>query len=308
MQGIGVRHEWQGQSSRRKLTFHSNVWQNRTGRGDKAAKHITHAKPVIFRPCMSPKIPLPRLPEPDVKPAPYRLFAWTALSLALLMLWDFSGLDLPMAHWFGSANGFALESHWLWRDWLHDKIRLWPWGLELALLLGIFWPFGTLKQLPKARRTQLALTTFATLLVVSTIKIHSLSSCPWDLQEFGGVARYVSHWAWGVRDGGTGGCFPAGHASAGFAFIGGFFAFRHALPKTAWRWFAGAMLVGAVFGLAQQIRGAHYMSHTFWTAWLCWTVAAVIDAGVSRLIARSRARAPEPTPALSIPMPLTPAK
>jgi membrane-associated PAP2 superfamily phosphatase len=106
----------------------------------------------------------------------------------------------------------------------------------------------------------------------------------------------VSLWAWGVRVGGTGGCFPAGHASAGFAFIGGFFAFRQVLPATARRWLAGAMAVGLVFGLAQQVRGAHYMSHTLWTAWLCWTVAAGVDASVSQLIARTRPRAPAPAP------------
>jgi membrane-associated PAP2 superfamily phosphatase len=126
------------------------------------------------------------------------------------------------------------------------------------------------------------------------------------LQEFGGAASYVSHWAWGVRDGGTGGCFPAGHASAGFAFVGGFFAFRQALPKTARRWLAGAMAAGLVFGLAQQVRGAHCMSHTFWTAWLCWTVAAGIDAAISRLMARSRAHATAPVSGLSALTPLTP--
>ena len=235
-----------------------------------------------------------------------RIIAWTAISFALLVLWDFSGFDLTMAHWFGSARGFALESNWLWRDVLHDDIRLWPWAFELALLLAIFWPFGSLKYLPTIRRAQLALTTFAALLVVSLIKLYSRSSCPWDLQQFGGIASYVSHWAWGVRDGGTGRCFPAGHASAGFAFIGGFFAFRHGLPKTAWRWFAGAMLVGALLGLAQQIRGAHYMSHTLWTAWLCWTVAAAIDAVVSRVKARNDSLAQAPARALSRPMPLTP--
>ena len=236
----------------------------------------------------------------------HRLFLWTTLSFFLLLVWDFSGLDLWMAGWFGSASGFPLESHWLWRDLLHDDIRLWPWVLELGLLVAIFWPLGTLKKLPMARRAQLALTTLVALLVVSTIKIYSRSSCPWDLQQFGGVATYVSHWSWGVRDGGTGGCFPAGHASAGFAFIGGFFVFRHVLPRTAWRWFAGAMMVGALFGLAQQIRGAHYMSHTLWTAWFCWTVAAAADAAVSQLIARNRSRAAAPAPVLSAPMPLTP--
>jgi membrane-associated PAP2 superfamily phosphatase len=230
-------------------------------------------------------------------PAPRTYFLrWTLGSLFLLLIWDYSGLDLAMAHWFGTAGGFALESHWLWRKLLHDDVRPWPWVLELYLLAGIFMPLGSLKRLPAARRVQLALSTLAALLTVSAIKLHSHTSCPWDLQDFGGVAAHVSHWAWGVRDGGSGGCFPAGHASAGFAFIGGFFAFRQVLPQTARRWLAGAMLAGFVFGLAQQVRGAHYMSHTFWTAWLCWTVAAGVDAAVSRLIAQNRSRAPAPAP------------
>jgi len=34
-------------------------------------------------------------------------------------------------------------------------------------------------------------------------------------------------------------------------------------------------------GLAQQVRGAHYMSHTLWTAWLCWSSAALVDRAVT---------------------------
>ena len=255
------------------------------------------------------------LAQPPARPAPSRIFFWTLAGLLGLLLWDASGLDLALARWFGSASGFALENHWLWRGLLHDDIRHWPWGLELGLLIAIFWPVGGFRQLPTVRRAQLALGTLAALLVISSLKLRSHTSCPWDLQEFGGTATYLSHWAWGLRDGGHGGCFPAGHASAGFAFISGFFAFRHALPATARRWLAAAMAAGLIFGLAQQVRGAHYMSHTFWTAWLCWTVAAVIDAAVSRWLARSRAPAAAPTPATASGLtalapltPLTPAK
>lgn len=133
-------------------------------------------------------------------------------------------------------------------------------------------------------------------------------SCPWDLQQFGGVARYLSHWAWGVSDGGAGGCFPSGHASAGFAFVGGFFAFRHTLPLTARRWLIGALAAGLLLGLAQQVRGAHYMGHTLWTAWFCWAAAALVDQGVSQLISQNRLRAAAPEPALSGRSPLMPAK
>jgi membrane-associated PAP2 superfamily phosphatase len=27
------------------------------------------------------------------------------------------------------------------------------------------------------------------------------------------------------------------------------------------------------FGIAQQFRGAHFLSHDLWTAMICWTVA-----------------------------------
>ncbi|MDP1954005.1 MAG: phosphatase PAP2 family protein [Polaromonas sp.] len=223
------------------------------------------------------------------------------IGLFLLMAWDHSSLDLGMARWFGSATGFALENHWFWRGVLHDGLRPLPWLLELGLLLAIVKPVGALNQLTALRRTQLALTTLAALLMVSNIKLHSRTSCPSSLQEFGGMASYVSHWAWGIRDGGDGGCFPAGHASAGFAFLGGFFAFRQRLPATATRWLAGAMMAGLLLGVAQQVRGAHYMSHTFWTAWFCWVTAASLDRVFSQIERWTSQRLPrDPAPALDL--------
>jgi membrane-associated PAP2 superfamily phosphatase len=32
-----------------------------------------------------------------------------------------------------------------------------------------------------------------------------------------------------------------------------------------------------VLGLGQQLRGAHYMSHTLWTASLCWMAGLLLD-------------------------------
>ena len=37
------------------------------------------------------------------------------------------------------------------------------------------------------------------------------------------------------------------------------------------------LLAGLVLGLGQQWRGAHFTSHTLWTAWLCWGVAFGLD-------------------------------
>jgi membrane-associated PAP2 superfamily phosphatase len=39
-----------------------------------------------------------------------------------------------------------------------------------------------------------------------------------------------------------------------------------------WGLFAGIAL-GLIFGLGQQLRGAHFFSHDVWTAAICWFIA-----------------------------------
>jgi membrane-associated PAP2 superfamily phosphatase len=109
-------------------------------------------------------------------------------------------------------------------------------------------------------------------LLVPLIKRVSLTSCPWSLAEFGGAASYVSHWAWGRTDGGPGHCFPSGHASGAFSFLAGWWALRVSAPRAARWWLVLTVVVGLVFGWGQMMRGAHYASHTLWTAWICWAV------------------------------------
>ena len=145
-----------------------------------------------------------------------------------------------------------------------------------------------------AQRLQLVLTTLLSLLAVVSIKYISSTSCPWDLAEFGGVARYVSHWTLGVVDGGGAHCFPAGHASAGFAFFGGYFVLRDAAPRAARIWLWATLVVGLVLGISQQARGAHFMSHTLWTAWLCWTIAWLCDGAATHLRLRYQAHPATP--------------
>lgn len=198
---------------------------------------------------------------------------WTAGSLLCLLAWDASGLDLVLAHWFGTAQGFALRDHWLFTTVLHEGARRLSWLLVVGLSLAVWWPVGVLRQLDRWQRLQLVVSILLGLALVVAIKRISSTSCPWDLAEFGGLARYVSHWRFGLVDGGGAHCFPAGHASAGFAFVGGYFVLRDRAPRAARIWLAAALAAGLVLGVSQQMRGAHFMSHTLWTAWLCWTVA-----------------------------------
>jgi membrane-associated PAP2 superfamily phosphatase len=200
-----------------------------------------------------------------------------ALALLVLLCWDLGGLDLPLAQLLGGGASLPWREHWLPARLVHDGGRWVSWMLAVALCLGVWWPLGWLRRIPRPRRLQLALATLLSVLVVSTIKQWSPTSCPWDLREFGGLARHLSHWRL-QADGGSGHCFPAGHASSGFCFIGGYAAFHPSEPAIARVWLGGALSLGLVFGLAQQVRGAHFMSHTLWSAWICWFVVTCVFA------------------------------
>jgi len=210
-----------------------------------------------------------------------RLLGWTALALLCLVAWDASGLDLPVARLFATPAGFVLRDNEFLVRVMHTSAKNLSWVLVLGLMLAIVWPVGFLRRLDRGERVQMALGIVASVLVITLIKRGSQTSCPWDLDEFGGVAHYVSHWSWGQGDGGPGHCFPAGHASAAFAFLGGYFVLARRLPGMARWWLLATLVAGLVLGLVQQLRGAHYMSHTLWTGWLCWSTSLAIDMGCS---------------------------
>jgi len=218
-----------------------------------------------------------------------RLLGVTLLFLTVVLLWDLSNFDLPLARLAGTAGGFPWRDNRVLLLVMHEGPRLLSWLLLFALFAMVRWPLGFLRRLDLWGRLQLAVSVLAGVVVVSLIKNISDTSCPWDLVEFGGMARHVSHLAWGVVDGGPGRCFPAGHASAAFAYLGGWFALRGAAPAAAQRWLVVAGVVGLLLGLGQQWRGAHYMSHTLWTAWICWTVGLAIDLCVQALRRRRAA-------------------
>jgi membrane-associated PAP2 superfamily phosphatase len=60
--------------------------------------------------------------------------------------------------------------------------------------------------------------------------------------------------------------------------VGGYFAFNASCQRLARQWLAAALAAGMVLGLAQQWRGAHFMSHTLWSAAVCWAVACAVRA------------------------------
>ena len=203
----------------------------------------------------------------------WRPYATVSLILLITFLaWDSTAWDMQLATMLGEPSGFVLRDHWWMAKFMHAGARNLGWIFLVAMLIGIWRPWGALRDLATADRVILFLSVLSALLSVTLIKGFSQTSCPWDLQAFGGMAPSVSHWNLWVRDGGGGHCFPAGHASTGFAFMAAYFGLRQNNAPGAMKWLLVAVCIGFILGISQQMRGAHFMSHTLWTAWLCWTV------------------------------------
>jgi membrane-associated PAP2 superfamily phosphatase len=97
--------------------------------------------------------------------------------------------------------------------------------------------------------------------------------CPSEIRRYGGDVAYAKlcePFPAGDRPERKGGCFPAGHASGGFALMG-----LLALRGTRrWRFSALALGLGLGWwmGLYQMLKGAHYLSHTVTTMLVAWLV------------------------------------
>ena len=214
----------------------------------------------------------------------HRFIQITLLALVAIGAWDAWGWDIPLAALFTDNEGFFWNHHWFLNVVMHSGAKwvnsfLWA---ALLMMLTLHEGVGVLGRLSSFRRVTLVVTIVAAALAVASVKRFSSTSCPWDLVQFGGTVPYVGHWAEAI-DGGPGHCFPAGHASVGFSWLAMYFALRDIAPRTARRTLVGALLAGLVLGLAQQMRGAHFMSHTLWTAWICWTVCGALQFLVDRI-------------------------
>jgi membrane-associated PAP2 superfamily phosphatase len=81
---------------------------------------------------------------------------------------------------------------------------------------------------------------------------------------------------WGAGDGGPGRRLPAGHVSNAFALVGGTFELRAVSTRASRLWLVVVCVLGLVLGLTQLLRGAHFASHSLWTAWICWSLSVLL--------------------------------
>lgn len=198
----------------------------------------------------------------------------------LAAMWlEFSGVDLWLAdviyHWSGDS--------WRWRDAWVTATLVHEYGrsfvavlvLMLVLLIAASWWVAVLRPF-RSGLCYVLVSAIMAGLIVNIGKRLTQVDCPWDLLRYGGTVGYVRNFTSHANTGGVGGCFPAGHASAGYAWFGLYYFVRQYWPRWSRMALLGVLLLGLVFGIAQQLRGAHFLSHDAWTLGICWLVATTL--------------------------------
>lgn len=112
--------------------------------------------------------------------------------------------------------------------------------------------------------------------IVALLKSWTQVDCPWDLQRYGGLHPFIGLFQPRPAALGHAACFPAGHASAGYGWVALYFFALRLRPQWRWPALVPALASGLLFGFAQQLRGAHFLSHDLWSLAVCWTVAVLL--------------------------------
>lgn len=177
------------------------------------------------------------------------------------------------------GHAWTLQSGFITQTLLHVTARSASkiaWFAAL-LLLVVSWRKASLQRLQRPL-AYLLLSTLLSVAIVGAMKRWTHVDCPWDLLRYGGHRTY--HGVLESASAGTiaGACFPAGHASAGYAWVALYFFFRHCAPRWRWRGLGVGLLLGLVFGVTQQVRGAHFASHDLFALAVCWSTALLLYA------------------------------
>jgi membrane-associated PAP2 superfamily phosphatase len=126
--------------------------------------------------------------------------------------------------------------------------------------------------------------------MVSGLKAVTNVACPAQLTLFGGSTPHVSlfsHYPEGQRPANQQRCFPAGHASGGFAVLSLLLLFKSRRHQR--QIIVIGLLLGWVMGLYKMLIGDHFLSHTLTSMLIAWCSIGV----VSFLPLRGKANTPD---------------
>lgn len=208
---------------------------------------------------------------------------WITLGLlaAALAVFELTNVDLALQdHFFNfeTKRWVVDEKAPLGRLFFYNGPKALVWLIALATLTLAAGPARWRERFNFNRRgLWLGVLVIATVPALAGLgKKYTNIFCPSEVRRYGGDVAYAKlcePYPAEDRPPRRGGCFPAGHASGGFALLG-----LLAVRATR-RWRNGVIALGLALGWwmggYQMLKGAHYLSHTVTTMLVAWLVVLV---------------------------------
>lgn len=192
-------------------------------------------------------------------------------------------LDLMMADalYDRVAGAFPWRDAWLTATFGHriaKAVLTACAGTVVAVAIGdALWPQKSFDHpLARLRLRVIAWSAVLVPALTSLLKQTSNAHCPWDLVRYGGSAPYVRLFESLPTGALPGHCLPAGHASSALWLVSLTVLWLPGPARRAWRAWALCLMPGLALGWMQQMRGAHFLTHTLWSVWIACAILLVL--------------------------------
>lgn len=223
-----------------------------------------------------------------------RLAGGGLLLSALVIFWIGNGTDIDLrladAAFNQATHRFPMQHAWLAERFNHVILKSILSALGAGAVVLALWDAASPRNWSVSSRMGMRVVAMSAVfvpLVISLLKWSSTSYCPWDLQRYGGTEPYVRLLEWASVGGMAGHCMPAGHASSALWLISlAAFWWPHSRSKGIAVGFS-MLMFGLAVGWVQQLRGAHFLTHTLWSAWIACAMVFVIYALNAKGLARA---------------------
>lgn len=197
------------------------------------------------------------------------------LVFTFLLLWQWFPVDGTLDFyliqpWISTCGEFYLKHDFYLEVINHKYVK----DLLIAVYLSFFVMIVVSFKYENFKSTRWNYSYFLILVIITTSTIGILKSqsdhaCPWDM-----IIQENHSYSW-ILNKTNGHCFPGGHASTGFALMAGYFIYRNQNRKRAYFYLLASLILGFGMGWAQMMRGAHFLSHNLWTAWITWMINVI---------------------------------
>lgn len=206
------------------------------------------------------------------------ILALLAIAVMLVLVDRYTDINTQLADWMYDFSA----AHFPWRDNWFASVVMHRWMKPLFIGLGLI-PIAVLlidsllshQLLNEERRSGLKVIALSFVLVplsVSLLKNLSIHACPWDLQRYGGSLPHLKIFDTLPSGVTPGRCSPAGHASIALWLPSLAVWWMPKSRKAAATVFLIGLLPGLALGWIQQLRGAHFLTHTLWSVWIATLV------------------------------------